>query len=368
MTSENKWPLVSTVSTPMWMGLLLILAIHQSIYAQSRTWKSTAGTTMEAELVEVNQSAVKLRTAGGREIVVPVIKLSPNDQMYLARRARGNSAGTPLAATKPSGKERIDRSLRWEDVEGDVPEPKHIKDLERRALTGFEFRVGQTPHFYIHYDSKIFGQRMARMAEFFYTYIGRDLKGLEDRYGQRSHIYCFDNPGDYKRFVANAGGASWSAAYVRGDMMFMPDFGDTERSTAVLGHEMTHLVLNRHFKHRPPRWLNEGVAEWYESFARPAFKGTYRGKKSVFSRPPIYTMPLNQLERTLPGSSASVTPFYQTSKYLIGYMRLKDEEGFQKYLNEIVNDGVRPSTALKTHFGVSSIGELQVDFDTFAKR
>jgi nucleoredoxin len=53
----------------------------------SREWTSTAGTTIDAELVRVHFDNAILKKQDGKELVVPIAKLSTEDQAFLRQHA-----------------------------------------------------------------------------------------------------------------------------------------------------------------------------------------------------------------------------------------------------------------------------------------
>lgn len=82
----------------MWRDLAPMSILHQfAIYAAtgvlitvgivevgwSREWTSKAGTTIEADLVRVHLDNAILKKKDGKELVVPIAKLSPADQTFL---------------------------------------------------------------------------------------------------------------------------------------------------------------------------------------------------------------------------------------------------------------------------------------------
>ena len=65
--------------------LLVILFLFQS--PELRTWRSTVGTTLEAEFVEFDEGNVILKPADGETKSVQFAKLSTSDQRYVMRAA-----------------------------------------------------------------------------------------------------------------------------------------------------------------------------------------------------------------------------------------------------------------------------------------
>ena len=62
--------------------IILFLFLYATAWtsAETQTWTSTTGTTVEAELMEYANRIVVLKTASGRKLTLPLAKLVPEDQ------------------------------------------------------------------------------------------------------------------------------------------------------------------------------------------------------------------------------------------------------------------------------------------------
>lgn len=123
---------------------------------------------------------------------------------------------------------------------------------------------------------------------------------------------------------------------------------------AVLGHEMTHLVLNRLVRGAIPVWLNEGLAEWYGEFAYAAFNGIKKSKRGQFQGLRS-TYPVKDLlaATDYPSDRRAIHEFYQTSKHLVGYMQLEQPaERFAPFLLAVAR-GDAQEAALNEHYGLT---------------
>jgi len=233
----------------------------------------------------------------------------------------------------------------------------------------FKWFHAHTPHFVIHFERKIFAVKVARQAEFFYEFIGQDLKSAKDQFQNRSHIFVFRDEKDWKYFLEkNPMAMEWSFSFVHGMSMYLQQADSTSSSAEVLGHEMTHLVFNRFYSGRMPVWLNEGTADWYGEFAYSAFKGIKKSKRQQFRR--INTVyPVEELvsASTYPLDPRDISAFYQTSKFLVGYLQLNyPQEKFEPFLTEMLQ-GASTESALQKHYGIQSIAELNKAFQKFIR-
>lgn len=253
---------------------------------------------------------------------------------------------------------------------GDFDE-RNLSDLARAALEqdGFSWKHAETRHYVIHFEHGMFAEKVSRMAEFYYDFISIDLNSPSDRCLGRSHILIYRTPERWLTFMKELGPSElqWAFAFVHGPTMFLQQAKDTRSSAGVLAHEMTHLVLNRFFERQPPAWLNEGLAEWYGEFAYSSYKGTKKSRRAVF-KPIKNIIPLDVLFYlpSYPDDRDAVTLFYQTSKYLVGYLRIRHpEELFQPFMTGVL-DGEDPWAMIQTQYGYEDINHLTRKFKTFA--
>lgn len=128
----------------------------------------------------------------------------------------------------------------------------------------------ESEHFILHYQVSDVRDRLAKEAEFYYWKIKNDLALTQEVIDHKSHIFIFENEATWRQFQSNVqvlgiGGVTLGNEF----FCFYPKKQDKEFS-AIVAHEMTHLVFNRFFERPPPLWLNEGFAE-------------YQGEKAFFS-------------------------------------------------------------------------------------
>ena len=71
--------------------LIFCLFVYATVCtaAEMRTWTSTSGTSLEAELMEYANRTVVLKTAAGRKLTLPLAKLVPEDQVHITNWAQG---------------------------------------------------------------------------------------------------------------------------------------------------------------------------------------------------------------------------------------------------------------------------------------
>jgi len=146
--------------------------------------------------------------------------------------------------------------------------------------------------------------------------------------------------------------------------MYVHDLGSSKANANLLAHEMSHLVLNRFFVHYLPRWLNEGLAEWYGNIGHSAFKGQ---KVDVERGLGDLTNPFDLENLTsmtdYPADPAEILRFYKTSQQLVGMLMLrKDQPTFVEFLKAITVEGKSFDLPLYQVYSISDVATLQQEF------
>lgn len=245
------------------------------------------------------------------------------------------------------------------------------QDLAILDGAGFRWSHLQTDHFVVHYERKAFAMRVARFGEQFYDYISSDLPSMRDRLSpKRSHVFVFRDPRDWKKVVANRPGLEpWACSFVGGNVMYLQELGDDHADKMnLLAHEMAHLVFNRFLPIALPLWLNEGLAEYYEEFAYRAARGLGLGKRRAFPSIGDWT-PLEDLVRApdYPASIAEVRRFYLSSKYLVGFLLLRQPRDKWDVFFARILSGADSAHALLESFGWADFKSMEKDFSRFAR-
>ncbi|MBR6022902.1 MAG: hypothetical protein IK066_10870, partial [Kiritimatiellae bacterium] len=229
----------------------------------------------------------------------------------------------------------------------------------------------ETTHFKVFHDQKIFAEKVARLGEAFYDYISADMPGMVDRVGEGKSVIClFRKAEDWQAFLkTQEGGLEWSASFVRGNAMYLQATGDHMADRMeTLAHEMTHLVFNRFLAVRVPRWLNEGLAEYYGMFGYRAVRGMGVSKKGAF--PPIReTFPLAMLVsmENYPSDVSQVLLFYKTGKYMVGFLTQREGGEPWKAAWARICAGEPALQAILEEFRFGSVAEMEKEFLKFCK-
>src|ERR1043165_4278171 len=87
----RKLPSISTV-------LLPLLMLSSVLGLETRTFTSSDGKKLEAELVKATDKEATLKRKGdGKEFVIPLDRLSEDDRKYIATHLAGQAANTRAA-------------------------------------------------------------------------------------------------------------------------------------------------------------------------------------------------------------------------------------------------------------------------------
>jgi tetratricopeptide (TPR) repeat protein len=156
----------------------------------------------------------------------------------------------------------------------------------------------------------------------------------------------------------------------RPDAIYMVMAGgvDSPEMTPIIYHEYTHFLINRSMG-RVPRWVNEGLAEFYSTFHAHADGYTLVGLPSrdnvrVLSEP---RMPLERLITGEIRGAGEVPRFYAQSWLLVHYLSLGDRKGQLGPYLQALDSGQTPAEAFKSTFKVS-FDAMQQELNHYLRR
>ena len=128
--------------------------------------------------------------------------------------------------------------------------------------------------------------------------------------------------------------------------------------TAVLPHEITHMILASHFRERVPRWADEGAATFVENDKE---RQNYRRLLYQYLRTGR-GIPFNKMFRMAEYPSDQM-PLYAQSFSLAEFLIM--QQGHQHYV-DFVGMGMRTGNwpqAICDYYGYENLGELQVKWN-----
>ena len=241
------------------------------------------------------------------------------------------------------------------------------------AIRPNEWKHAETEHFILHFFRTFIAAPVSVEAEFYYRYISADLQASprSSTYAGgtgKAHIYLFESREDWGVFRKAAFLETWTGAVHIDGALFVPRYPEFKWKGNALGHEISHLLVNRFVGTRLPLWLKEGYAEDVSSRGNSAF---YRAR-GYLARPleliPPGFMPLARLT-TLPAypPDAEIKTFYRESRALTAFLSADgNKPKFLKMFTAIAQ-GMPFSTALSSAYGSRwpSLDAMEVVFKKY---
>ncbi len=205
------------------------------------------------------------------------------------------------------------------------------------AVRPDEWKHAETENFILHYLDEAAAKQVAVEAEFFYRAIAKDLGKEGPRSERKARILvCDAGVWEVVRRTLEldrmTGGAHLD------NELALPRDGNRFQGP-VLGHEITHLVLDRFYGRSVPLWLNEGYAEYV---SRVLYASFYRARKFA-ARPHLPSLrpedfiPLERLTgiRSYPANERELIAFYVESCRLTAFLAAQGKEEFRVFLEAI---------------------------------
>jgi hypothetical protein len=250
------------------LGLASGLALADEA-ADFRTWTDSRQARIEAALAGVSDGVATLKLRAGGELRVPVSRLSPADQAWLA--AREGSAPPPGVAEAPQAAADWPRVVQLKAA----PEVRTVREDARERVFIYE-----SEHYEFVCDSQLSANLAREFSRVFEaTWLANcllplDLQPAPEPGRGKFQARIFTKEEDY----LGAGGVKGSAGIydrqARALMLPLASLGVQmvgsrvsinylAEDYATLAHEITHQMMN-HWLDRLPVWFIEGSAEYIE--------------------------------------------------------------------------------------------------------
>ncbi len=270
-------------------GLIIAIAIglFQPLHAEVRTWTSTDGKQLQAEIVSATDTEVVLKLAGnGKEYKLPIQRLSVVDGTYITRWLEKQAAGD----TGP-----IEN---W-----DAPWPVLISGEVTMEITTVEEDeakkryVYQSPNYEYVCDVKLSNSVVKRFAILFeatHDFVSALPFSMQKAHQKKRHlILLFEKQESY---FQNGGPQGSAGVYMSGkDVIMVPltSLGviagaggyrvDHDKTNKTLPHEITHQLTDREY-YAPGSmgWFTEGLAEYIAVTPYRSGKFNLRNSHTVF--------------------------------------------------------------------------------------
>ena len=197
--------------------LPLALGLATPIFAlESRQWTSTAGGSIEAELVRVDGDKVILKDKTGRELTVKRAQLSQGDLRYIAEfgpkegNTLGQAAAKPGATPNPGKEAKIDQKT-------------FVKRTTTFTIPQSTFQVLETPHFLVMHPDKVDAADVGETAERMWLDMAFFHPGFAQKFKDRRMAiflvddeYTYDNIGKWYAEMIKTSGAPNAEASAAG--------------------------------------------------------------------------------------------------------------------------------------------------------
>jgi hypothetical protein len=241
------------------------------------------------------------------------------------------------------------------------------------AIRPLDWKHGETEHFIYHFIHSYVATPISVEAEFHFRVIAQEL-GLETLPGasEKSHIYIFEKPDDWRSFQANARLEPWTGGiHSRGSLFVVRDPAHKFANNS-LGHEIAHLILFRLYPRALPRWLDEGFAEYISRLTRASYQRArnYNARPSSQSIPADRLIPLPQLIALADyPAGGQVDAFYHESERLVRFLVAASPPGFRALLDAVAN-GEPFDTALSRNYAgrFFDVAALEREFVSYASK
>jgi hypothetical protein len=234
-----------------------------------------------------------------------------------------------------------------------------------------EWKHAETANFIYHYFHSFIAAPVSVEAEFYYRVIAKDLEKDTTQWERKSHVFIFETDDDWAAFQRKGALDPWTGGIHSGGSLFLQRNPELKFKGSTLGHEVTHLVIERFFGAGVPLWLNEGYAEYASVICYAAFNRArgYTARPTSRGVPTGLYLPVAQLTAMVsyPADTAQVPIFYNESERLVRFLSRMDKRGFSTFL-EAMARGNRMETALNKGFGGRFINleALEREFKNYA--
>jgi hypothetical protein len=251
--------------------------------------------------------------------------------------------------------------------------PEGISADGRLALSinPSKWRHTETENFIVHYRRATEAQKVVREVEYDLWHVASVLGAGRDRYARKSHVYVFEDEGEWKQFLQDSANPfKFAASYAYGDELFLNVRGGgnsgpgTSFDSQTLAHEATHAVVARLYpRKRWPLWLNEGFAEYMAGASIAARKGqrVQRYERELRSA----KMPLETLVaiKTYPQDEAQRRALYETGEMFVRFLMTEGgaKERITKFVEAILEGRELHEAVLSTY------GDKFKDWEAFVK-
>ena len=214
------------------------------------------------------------------------------------------------------------------------PNPLGTKAL---AINPQQWKHGETEHFIYHFVDSFVVTPISSESEFHYRVVAKELRREPPLGDTKSHLYIFQNPGDWQQFQSAGKLEPWTGGIQSQGSLFILQNPNRRFSSNVLGHEIAHLMMHRYYPDGIPCWLNEGFAQFVSKGAQASYlrARNYNAKPLSQSVAAEKLIPLATLTNMTYPPGNQVETFYDESEKLVRFLALTDKASFLTFLDAV---------------------------------
>jgi hypothetical protein len=205
------------------------------------------------------------------------------------------------------------------------------------ALHPEQWKHGETEHFIYHFTRSFVATAVSVEAEFHYRVVAKVLERDQPPSNTKSHIYIFDKSEDWAEFQTMGQLEKWTGGIHSRGSLFIKRDPKYKFAGNTLGHEISHLVMNRFYSEGIPTWLDEGFAQYVSKGAR----ASYQRARGYISKPHSQAIaaeeliPLPALVALTGVPNDRVDTFYDESERLVRFLVATDKPTFLLFLDAL---------------------------------
>jgi len=250
---------------------------------------------------------------------------------------------------------------------------RHVSSLGERALAirPGDWLHAETKNFVYHFFARHIAASASVEAEFYYRFVSAEMAKENANWERKAHIFIFEQKEDWQQFQKTAQLDPWTGGIHSRNELFIYRPEEFRWKGPLLGHEVTHLVVDRFFGSNVPLWLNEGYAEYASTRAYASY---YRARGYV-ARPRsrgVTSAEMIAMDRFLnlqayPAEIREVDVFYRQAERLVRFLSSTNKQGFMEFFT-LLAQGSHFDTAMRRSFGTRflSLNELDREFTAYA--
>ena len=232
---------------------------------------------------------------------------------------------TPAQPLQPS---QPPRETAFVEVAPDKVPTDGISEVGHIALAILpeKWKAAETPNFHVHFRRATEAKKVVREIEYDLNFVAQQLGAKPESYARKSHVYVFEDVGEWAQFLAKADAPDWFGSFAHGDELFLSVRGRDNHAfdSHTLAHETTHAAVSRIYgARRWPIWLNEGIAEYMGSAAVADRKNQTlkRNQRDLCTA----DMPLAELLalQKYPDALPDIARLYQTGEKFVRFLMSK---------------------------------------------